>query len=93
MQQETIALSFGQRIGPFLLNRVLRRQDHEELRQFVRLASHRNLSLLHGLEHSRLHLGRGAVDFISEDEVAEDRARLELKAPLARLRRNRLQCR
>ena len=39
--------------------------------------------LLHGFEQSRLSLGRGAVDLVSQDDVGEDRAGLELEdAPL-----------
>jgi hypothetical protein len=34
-------------------------------------------ALLHRLEQGRLGLGRGAVDLVGEDDVGEDRARLE----------------
>jgi hypothetical protein len=61
----------------------LRRQHHEQLRQLVRFTSDRDLSLFHGFEQGRLHLGRGAVDFVGQHKIAENRAGLELKAPLA----------
>ena len=40
----------------------------------MRLAADGNLALLHGLEEGALDLGGGAVDFVGEHEVGEDRA-------------------
>jgi hypothetical protein len=40
----------------------------------VRVAADGDLALLHGLEEGGLDLGGGAVDFVGEDEVGEDRA-------------------
>ena len=79
VQQETIELRFGQRIGAFLLDRVLRRHDEEQRRQRIRVAADRDLPLAHRFEHRRLHLRRRAVDFVGEDQVVEDRAALELE--------------
>ena len=39
--------------------------------------------LLHRLEQARLGLGRRAVDLVGQDEVGEDRARLEAEDALA----------
>jgi hypothetical protein len=50
VQQETIALGFGQRVGTFLFDGDLRGQHSEQLRQPMRLASDRHLALLHGFE-------------------------------------------
>ena len=44
----------------------------------------RDLALLHHLEQRRLHLRRGAVDLVGEQEVAEDGAELGLEAAVAR---------
>ena len=38
-------------------------------------ARRRDLMLGHGFEERRLHLGRGAVDLVDEDEAVEDRTR------------------
>jgi hypothetical protein len=38
-------------------------------------------ALLHGLEERGLRLGRGAVDFVGEQDVREDRAWLEDELP------------
>ena len=44
-----------------------------------------DLALLHRLEQRGLHLGRGAVDLVGEEDVAEDRAGLEAELALAAL--------
>jgi hypothetical protein len=49
----------------------------------MRLTGDHDLPLLHGFEQGRLHLDGGAIDFVGQDKVAENRAGLELKAPLA----------
>jgi hypothetical protein len=61
----------------------LRCQHHEQIRHRVRLSGHGNLPLLHRFEQCRLHLGRRAVDFVSQDQIAEDGALLESKNILA----------
>jgi hypothetical protein len=77
VQQEAIELRFGQRIRAFLLDRVLRRHDHEQLRQRIGHGADGDLPLAHRLEQRRLHLGRCAVDLIGEHEVVEQRALAE----------------
>jgi hypothetical protein len=37
----------------------------------------RHLGLVHGLEETRLGLGRGAVDLVGEHDIREDRTGLE----------------
>ncbi len=74
VHQEAVLLRLGQRVGALLINRVLRGQHEERLRELPRLAAGGNLALLHGLEQRRLRLGRRAVDFVGQDDVAEDRA-------------------
>ena len=77
--EKAIALRLGQGIRALLLDRVLRRQHHEQLGQLVCFSGDRYLPLFHGFEQGRLHLGRGAVDFIGEGQIAKDRPRLELE--------------
>ena len=43
------------------------------------LRADRDLALLHDLEERALDLGRGAVDLVGEEEVAEDRAELRVE--------------
>ena len=75
--QEAVELRFGQRIGADLLDRVLRGDDEERIRQLARLAVLRDLPLLHRLEQRALRLRRRAVDLVGEHDRVEDRARME----------------
>ena len=43
------------------------------------LAPDGDLALLHGLEQGALHLGRGPVDLVGEDQVGEDRAQRDIE--------------
>ena len=79
IEHEPVQLSFGQRIGALLLNGVLRGQDKERRRQRIALARHGDRLFLHGLEQSGLGLGGGAVYFISQYDIGEDRAFDELE--------------
>ena len=47
--------------------------------EFADFAAGGDLLFLHGFEHGGLGLGRGAIDFVGEDQVREDRAALELE--------------
>ena len=73
VEHEPVQLRFGQRIGSFLLDRVLRGDGEERVGQLVCLASDRNLPFLHRLQQSGLRLGRRAVDFVGQQDVREDR--------------------
>lgn len=77
VHEEAVELGFRQRVGAFLLDRVLCRHHQEQLWQVVGAAADRNLALGHGFEQRRLHLGRGAVDLVGQHQVMEDRALLE----------------
>ena len=70
-EHETVHLRFGQRVGSLLLQRVLRGQHQKGLRQRIGVVADGHLTLLHGLQQCRLHLGRGAVDFVRQHEVGE----------------------
>src|SRR5258706_692333 len=50
VEQKSIELRFGERIGPFLLDRILRRQYKEWIGQRHRYASRTDSVLLHRLE-------------------------------------------
>ena len=67
-------LRFGQRIGAFLLDRVLRGQHEERIGQLVPHAADGDLPLLHRFEQRGLRLGRRAVDFVGQDHVARTAA-------------------
>ena len=75
--QKPIELGFGQRIRPFVLDRVLRREHDEGPLQHVRMAVGRHLLLLHRLQERGLRLRWGPVDLVGEKEVRKDWARLE----------------
>ena len=78
-KHEAIELRLRQRIGAFLLDRVLRRQHEERRVERERLADRRDLLLLHRLEHRRLRLRRGAVDLVGQHDVGEHRPVHELE--------------
>ena len=56
--REAVELGLGQRVGALVLDRVLRRHDHEGRRELVGDAVDRDLALLHALEQRRLGLRR-----------------------------------
>ena len=73
-EHEAVNLRFGQRIGAFLLDGILRGEHQERFLEFEGLVADGDLFFLHGFEQRALHLGGRAVDFVGEDEVGEDRA-------------------
>ena len=73
LHHEPVDLRFGQRVGAFGLDRVLRRHHQERRGHAVRLAGDRDLVLLHHLEQRALHLRRRAVDLVGEQQVGEHR--------------------
>src|SRR2546427_3573815 len=72
LQQEAIDLGFRERIGPLVLDRILRRNHEERPVQRERLALQGRLPFLHRLEKGGLGLRRGAVDLVREEDVRED---------------------
>ena len=74
LQQEAVELGFRQRIGAFLLERILGRQHVEGRRQVVALAGHGDVLLLHALQQRRLRARAGAVDFVGHQQLGEHRA-------------------
>ena len=57
LKQEAVQLRFREGIGALHLDRVLRRQHEEGLRQITGFAQHGHAALGHGLEQRRLRLG------------------------------------
>ena len=84
LHQEAVELRLGERVGALLLDGVLRGHDQERLRQRPALLRHGDLPLLHRFQQGGLHLGRGAVDLVGQQQVVEDRTGAKLE--LARLR-------
>ena len=82
-QHEAVELRLRQLERAALLNRVLRGDDEERCGQRVRLVADGDLALLHRLEQCALHLGRGAVDLVGEQQVGEDRAKMRAKLVVA----------
>ena len=93
VEHEAIELRFGQRVGAFLLDRILR-GEHEE-RPFERIgaARRRDVVLLHRFEQRGLRLRRRAVDLVGEDDLREDRPLHERAASGVRPARPALRCR
>ena len=83
LHQEAVELRFGQGIGAFLLERVLRRQHMERLGQIVARAGDRDVLFLHRLQQRRLRARRGAVDFVGHQKLREHRPGDEAETALA----------
>ena len=73
VQHEAIELRFRQRIGAFLLDRILRRQHEQRPIELMADAADGDLVFLHRLEQRGLRLRRRAIDLVGEDDVREDR--------------------
>ncbi len=73
LEQEAVELRLGQRISALLLDRILGRDHHEALAERMGLAVQRDMALLHRLQQRGLRLGRGAVDLVRQQQLAEDR--------------------
>ena len=77
--EEPVELGFGQGIGAFELDRVLRGDDHERRRQPIGVGVDGDLALFHRLEQRRLGLRRRTVDLVGQHHVGEDAAGPELE--------------
>ena len=75
LHQEPVELCFGQGIGAFLLDRVLRGENMKGRGQGAILAGHCDLTFLHRLQKGRLGAGTSAVDLVGHQKLAEDRTR------------------
>ena len=83
LEHEPVKLGFGQWIGAFLLDRVLRGQHQKWVGQRIGLAADRQLPFLGGLQQRALGFWRRAVNFVGEDQVAEERPRHEAEHAFA----------
>src|SRR5947209_12659344 len=83
LEQESIELGFGQWIGAFHFDRVLRRQYEKRLWQGVGSAAGGYPSFLHGFEQRRLSLGRSAIDLVGQHQVGKERTWLKLERAAA----------
>ena len=79
VHQKTVELGFRQRVGAFLLDRVLRRHHQKQFGQRVGFGTDGDLALGHRFKQRRLHLGRRAVDFIGQNQVMKQRPLLEFE--------------
>ena len=77
--EEAVELRFGKRVRSLHFERVLRGEHEERLGQLVRVTGDGDGVLLHRFEQRRLRLRGGAVDFVRQQNVGEDRSLLELK--------------
>ena len=72
LQHKAVLLCFGQRIGSFLLQWVLRSQHQKRLGQCVSGVANGHLFFLHGFQQGTLHFGRSTVDFIGQNKVGKN---------------------
>ena len=86
LHQEAVELGFRQRIGAFHLDGILRGHHQKRRFQKMRGGSAGDGVLLHGFKQGALRLGRGAIDFVGQDQVGENRAGLEAQRLCAALR-------
>ena len=85
LHQEAVELRFGQRIGAFLLQRVLGGEHVERAGQIMARARDRDMLLLHGLQQRRLGARTGAVDLVGHQQLGENRTGNEAEAAPAAL--------
>ena len=85
LEHEAVELRFGQLIGAFLLERILRGENEERIGQRIGLVADRDLAFLHRFEQRALHLGRRAIDFVGQDQVRKNRAELGRELAAARI--------
>ena len=78
-----VHLCLRQGIGAAKFHGVLGGDHEEEFGQMAAVAFHAHLAFAHGLEQGGLGAGRGAVDFIGQENVGEHGAFVELKLLLA----------
>jgi len=79
LHEEPVELRLGQRESALVLDGVLRGDDHEWAAHRARDAVDGHLFFGHRLQKGRLRARGGAVDLVGEDELAEDRAGMELE--------------
>ena len=71
VEQEPVQLRFGQWIGRFVFEGILRRQNEEGAGERKTLFADRDLVLLHRLQQRALCLAGRAIDFVRQNDVGE----------------------
>ena len=79
VEHEAVQLRFGKRIRSFLFDGVLGRQNKKRCVQCIGFVACGYSFFLHGFEQGGLGLGRCPIDFIGEEQIAEDGATNEAK--------------
>jgi hypothetical protein len=82
--REPVELRLRQGVRAVELDGVLGGDDQERRGQGMGRSLDRGLPLAHGFEQAGLRARRSAVDLVREEDVREDRARLEGEGPVAR---------
>ena len=77
LHQEAVELRFRQRIGAFHFDGILRGHHQERRFQLMGGGAAGDGALLHGFEQRGLRFGRGAIDFVGQHQVRENRSGLE----------------
>jgi hypothetical protein len=77
--EKTVELRFRQRVRAVMLDGILRGHHKKRLWKKLCSAVHADLGFVHSLEERRLCAGRGAVDFVRENDVGENGAGAKFK--------------
>jgi hypothetical protein len=83
LEKKPVELRLGERIRPFLFDRISRREHLKRIGQRVRMRSHRHTPLLHRLEERRLRLRRRSVDLVGQNQMVKNRPGKKTHAPPA----------
>src|SRR5439155_26094504 len=83
--EEAVELRLREQERPFLLDRVLRRDQEEGAGEMARDAVDRDLELRHRLEQRGLRLRHRPVDLVDEQNVREHGPGAELEVALLRV--------
>ena len=79
LEHKPVHLCLGQGVCTVLFNGVLRSKDEERLVQRKGVTACGNGMLLHRLQKRGLGFGSGAVDFVRQDDIAENGTLLEFQ--------------
>jgi len=85
LHEKAIELRFGQWIGTFLLEWILRCQNMKWLRQVVALARDGDVLFLHGLQQCGLGAWTRPIDFVRHQQLRENRAAQKAEGAPARI--------
>ena len=86
MEHEPVQLGLRQRVGSFLLDRVLRGEHEEWLWQWVGACADGHSPFLHRFQQRCLGFWRCSVDLVGEHDVGKQRPLHEVEGPLMGVR-------